>query len=386
MSEPTRVALKLDLQWPHKRHTGTFAGAQRYAKAKGWATIIDEFVDESTHYDGIIARATKPLARRAVELGTPVVNVWLNSPVRNLLPGVFPDYSISGRLRAEHLLGRGFRNFAALVERDAAAKLEAAEFRRLIHEAGCPYIEAKVSSDITRTRAIWLRNEAAIAEWMDQWVLPVGVHVHSDLMGRMVAQKCLERGWRVPEDVGIVAGLNEEAICEHPQPSLSSVEMGYERVGYEAAKLLDEVMNGKPKKAKANIPSPPQHIFIPPQGLIVRESTDFYSVEDDLVARALAFISTNSQRNIGQDDVADAVSSETRTLQSRFRNVLDRPIATVIRQVRIDRAKRELTQSNRSMTTIAREAGFSSAERMNEVFRRELGISPSQYRKQRQSS
>ena len=105
MTEPRRVALKLDLQWPHKRHTGIFAGAQRYAKEQGWATIIDEFIDESTRYDGVIARATKPLAERAIGQATPMVNVWHNSPALNLLPGVFPDCSTSGHLRAEHRPG-----------------------------------------------------------------------------------------------------------------------------------------------------------------------------------------------------------------------------------------------------------------------------------------
>lgn len=77
------------------------------------------------------------------------------------------------------------------------------------------------------------------------------------------------------------------------------------------------------------------------------------------------------------------MSTETRTLQIRFRNVLDRPIAAEIRRVRIERAKRELTQSNRSLTEIARDVGFGEAVRMYEVFRRELGTSPSEYRKQR---
>jgi hypothetical protein len=48
--------------------------------------------------------------------------------------------------------------------------------------------------------------------------------------------------------------------------------------------------------------SDPSHILIPPQGLIVRESTDFYSVEDKLVASALAFIAANSHRPISQDE------------------------------------------------------------------------------------
>ncbi len=379
-----RVALSLGLDWAYKRHTVVFAGAQRYAKEQGWETVIDEFVDQPARYDGVIARASKSLAERAIQRTAPLVNVWLNSPVKDLFSGVFPDYAASGRLRAEHLLDRGFRNFAVLTSREAAAKLESAEFHRLIREAGCACVAVKTPTHIAETHARWKETEALINDWMDQWQLPIGVHMHSDSMGRIVAPKCLERGWRVPENVGIVAGMNEESICEQLEPSLSSVEMGYERVGYQAAELLDRLMDKKRRSSKKKATrSDPSHILIPPQGLIVRESTDFYSVEDKLVAAALAFIAANSHRPISQDDVAAAASTGVRTLQIRFRETLDRPNATVIRQVRIDRAKRELTQTNKSMATIARDVGFSSAERLNEVFRRELGISPSQYRKQR---
>ena len=117
-------------------------------------------------------------------------------------------------------------------------------------------------------------------------------------------QKCRERGWRVPEDVAVIAGRNEETLCEHPRPSLTSVEMGYERVGYEAARVLHQLMEGQQASREP--------ILVPPEGLVVRESTDFFAVEDSLVAAALEFISKNSHRTIGQHDVARAVGAETR--------------------------------------------------------------------------
>jgi AraC-like DNA-binding protein len=52
--------------------------------------------------------------------------------------------------------------------------------------------------------------------------------------------------------------------------------------------------------------------------------------------------------------------------------------------VRIERAKRELTQTDQSIATIARNVGFGESMRMYEVFRRELDVTPSEYRKQRQ--
>ena len=79
-----------------------------------------------------------------------------------------------------------------------------------------------------------------------------------------------------------------------------------------------------------------------------------------------------------------AVGTEQRTLHNYFRKVLNRPIAVEIRHIRIERAKRELAQSRRPLAEIALAVGFGDNQRFYEVFQRELGMSPSDYRKQRQ--
>lgn len=383
--KPRRVALMLDLEWPYKRHASTFAGTQRYAEEQGWQSIIDEFAHDTLPtrrtkaipYDGVIARANSQLAERATRLGVPVVNVWLSSPVWEMLPGVFADFSTGGRLQAEHLLARGLRNFAAVVAfKNRGQDLQLREFRRVIEQEGCSCVSTKVPQSLSRSVKHWRKTENVISSWMEKWRLPIGVVVPDEDLGRLIVQMCHEREWRVPQDVAFIAGQNEETLCEYPRPSLTSMEFGYERIGYESAKLLQRLMDGKKPPAKP--------IWLSPQGLVVRESTDFFAVKDKLVAAALEFISLNSHRRIGQDDVSRAVSSETRTLQLRFRKVLNRPIAAEIRRVRIERAKRELTQSERRLSEIARDVGFGEPMRMYEVFRRELGVTPSDYRKQRQ--
>jgi LacI family transcriptional regulator len=128
---------------------------------------------------------------------------------------------------------------------------------------------------------------------------------------------------------------------------------------------------------------PPAPLRLPPHGLVVRESTDFFAVGHPVVAAALAYISAHSHRGIGPDEVAAAVGVETRTLQNYFRRSIHRPVATEIRRVRVERAKRELTQSDRTLDAIARDVGFGSTQRLYEVFRRELGVSPGEYRRQR---
>lgn len=374
----------LDLEWPYKRHAEIFAGIQRYAEEQGWTSIIDEFVHDTLRrghgphgFDGIVARANHTLARRAARLGIPVVNVWPSSPARHLLPGVFPDSTATGRLVAEHLLARGFRAFATITSpKNQDHELEVQEFNRQIRNAGFRCTSAYVSQDPYRDLTQWRKTQRQIERAMNDWATPIGVYIGQEVIGRLVVQASQRRGWRIPGDVAIVAGKNEETLCEQPRPSLTSIEIGYDRIGYAAAELLDRMMKGES--------TPAEPIRVPPHGLVVRESTDFYAVDDPVVAKSLAFIAANSHRRISPGDVAAAVGVERRTLQNYFRVSIQRPIATEIRRVRIERAKRELTQSDRSLATIARDVGFGNIHRFYEVFRREVGTAPGEYRTQRQ--
>jgi LacI family transcriptional regulator len=394
MPKTRRVALMLDLLWAYKRHTDTFAGAQRYAVERGWETIIDQFVDdtlrEGSPYDGVIARTTKELVVQTARLDVPVVNVWASSPVADVLPSVLPDWVAFGRMYAEHLLDRGIRRFGALGARhDRAEETAIRAFQDTLSAAGCHCIAAEIPAQ-SQTRQQWRKTKQVITAWMDKWELPIGVYIGPEDIGRITAQMCRLRDWRVPEDVTIVTGSNQETICKHPRPSLTSIEVGYERVGYEAARLLERLMDekekGRGKKTRQSRAKPPEHILISPQGLVVRESTDFFAVDDDSVAAALRFISENSHRPIGPNDVAEAVYTHPRTLTNRFHEHVGRTITKTILRVRIERAKRELTLTDQSLTAIARAVGFGPRKRMYEAFVRELGVTPSRYRKQQQSS
>lgn len=384
MSKPRRVAAMLELESGYKRHTSAFVGMQKYALEQGWELVIDEYADDtlparrakSLPYDGVIARATRKLAERAAQSRVPVVNIWLNSPVQQKLPGVFPDYLAIGQMRAEHLLSRGLNKFAVLRTATIAHELETQGFRAALDEAGYDCQVRKVPLLPAKNLRSWRKTEQILTAALASWQFPVGVFVGAEDVGRLLAQLCLQHQRRIPEDVAIIAGWNEEAFCEQTYPTLTSVDLGVERVGYESARLLDRLFAGEPP--------PKQPTLLQPVGLIVRQSTDFHAVDDELVAASLSFIAANSHRRIGPDAVARAVGAETRTLQLRFRKILDRPIATEIRRLRIERAKRELAHSKRPLSEIARDVGFGKSMRMYEVFRRELGVTPSAYRRERQ--
>ena len=109
---------------------------------------------------------------------------------------------------------------------------------------------------------------------------------------------------------------NDSVICETVRPTLSSLDVDGQRVGYEAAKLLDRMMAGKPSK---------DVVYIPPSHVVVRQSTDLVAIEDADVAQAVRIIRESACTGIDVMRVADKVGLSRRSLERRFRQFLGAP-------------------------------------------------------------
>src|SRR5262249_55050711 len=144
--------------------------------------------------------------------------------------------------------------------------------------------------------------------------------------------------------------------------------------GYKAAELLEKLMDGAP------IPKEP--ILLPPSGVETRQSTDTLAVEDPTVAQAIRFIRANAHKPIQVSDVLEQVSISRRTLEHRLSQTLGRTPAEEIRHARVQIAKKLLGSTDESMPWIAAHSGFEYAEVLTRVFRRELGTTPTAYRRQ----
>ena len=100
----------------------------------------------------------------------------------------------------------------------------------------------------------------------------MGICCSMSHLGFKLSKRIIENDYRIPEDIALVSGFNEHAFCESHRPMISSVDMGIQKVGYEAARLLDEQFKAGIKKG--------ERIMVPPVGLVARESTDTYAIRD----------------------------------------------------------------------------------------------------------
>ncbi len=377
-----RVALCLEMEWGHKRHLETYAGVHKYADKAGWdcvtipsAVRVLKPKSGVVPFDGILGRITEPLAQAAHKIKMPAVNVWLNSPAKNV-SSVLADFETSGKMAAQHLVGRGFRRFGYmgfLREKDSRIQIEG--FRKILKPLGFRFTTYRFQRTGLGGEALgWERFLEGLEKWAESWEPPIGVLVSNDLYCRHLIETCRAKQLEVPQDVAIVGTSNEPAICASPYPALTSIDLDFELIGFRAAAKLDEMMNGKDAAKTVE--------YSPPKGLIPRQSTDVLAADDPVVAKALRFIAENGQNRIKVNDVASAVAITRRTLERKFRDSLGRTIAEEITRLRIERAKRLMVETKDSFKALAMDLGFRNADHFYKVFSRVEGITPSQYRNQ----
>jgi len=380
MSKPRRIAIALDLVDPHPNHQDVFAGVQRYAHEVGsWQCVIDEHPAyryrqrQNTRgaYDGVIARALPTLQTRLKKLGIPLINT-VYSYHRDGVAGVYLDPFSRGQLAAEHLLGRGYSRIHVLHDPSMRHTVDTmSTFIAHVEDEGIQCQVTEFAGGDTSDPAWWVKHETFINRWIDTLQPPIGLFLESAIASRVIIELCHQKGLHVPQDIAVMCMRNPKSLLELPT-QISSVEHNYERVGYEAAVMLDRLIDGEP------VPTRPT--LIPPKGVAARASTDHFAVDDELVAQALRYISQHLRADLSVERMAEALDVSSRNLQKRFQLALHRGVASEIRRLRLSASKIMLVDSDQSIGDIAERAGFVNAAAMGQVYRRELGYSPSAYR------
>jgi LacI family transcriptional regulator len=172
--------------------------------------------------------------------------------------------------------------------------------------------------------------------------------------------------------VAVIGVDNDELLCSLCSPPLSSVIPNPERIGYEAAAWLDRMLRGEKPSVR--------EIEIPPKGIAVRQSSDVFAVSDPVIVSALRFIRERACEGATVQNLLDHLCVSRSWLEKKFRKLLGRSPQAEIRNVQIKRCKELLQTTDLPLEKIAGLAGFVHPEYMSVVFKRELGITPGQFR------
>jgi LacI family transcriptional regulator len=352
-------------------------GVSRHLHIHGrWSVFLDERELEAPppewlldwRGDGVILRSTTPaLAAGLRARGLPTVD--LNDRYGDLgLPRVASEMEALGRSAADHLLRRGYASLA------------------YCGFSGEPWCDARLAGVRERAEPVsvfrtpwrglrehaWQEERDLIAAWLAGLERPLGIVACNDVRGHHVLDACRALGAAVPEEVAVIGVDNAETFCSLCDPPLSSVVPDAERIGFEAAALLDRLMRGEA--------APRRTLLVPPKGVATRQSTDSVAISDPVVARCVRFVRENAHRAISVEDVLARSGVSRSTLERRFRAALGRSPHDEIGRSRLKRVKTLLRETDWPVSRIAVEAGFDHPEYMMVQFKRETGRTPSQWR------
>ncbi len=326
---------------------------------------------------GVVASFDNPnVARAVVTSKLPSVGFgsgygWYAPESR--IPYFFTNNNAISRLAADHLMGRGFQHFAYCGYRRTSTNGWSEEREREFSTHlrgrgfGCDIYRGRWSS------LRWADVEDAFCAWLLSLPKPLGVMAANDSLARQVLEACRVCGLQVPEQVAVIGVDNDEILCRLCTPLLTSIEQGAQRIGYEAARLLDAMMLG-------NWPDNQRYV-IDPVGVLTRRSTDVFPVNDAQVANAMNFIREHACDGIKVPRVVAAVNASRSGLEARFKAALGKTLHQAIRGVQLERAKSLVSETNLSPKEIAAATGFKSVQHLSSLFRSEVGVPPGAYRR-----
>lgn len=320
--------------------------------------------------DGIIARVENPSMAQALRrLKVPIVDT---SAARLMpsLPWFETDDAAIACLAFQHLRDRGFKRFAYCGDpRFNWSNWRREHFERAVSADGgqCFLYKPTRSFSPDDTKQV-----DDIARWVKKLPKPVGVMTCYDYRGQQVLDACRQLGVPVPDEVAVVGVDNDELLCELSHPPLSSVVPNTHRTGYEAAALLDEMMSGRKADGITHL--------IAPLGVATRQSTDVLAIEDRNVALAVHYIRAQACNGINVRDVLKAVPQARRQLEGRFKVLLGRTPHEEIIRVQLNRVQQLLAETDLPLSEVAERAGFAHVEYLSVVFKKKVGMPPSQYR------
>jgi len=328
---------------------------------------------EGLYPDGVISWHTNDDELIDFILSLNVPTVAFENDTRLPVPRVYYDEEAIGAMAARHLIERGFKILCFLHLRYTVSQLpRMTGFRREAEAAGCRFIEL-CPPEMPPT---WHPPPGEAWEWLrlalDEIDGPIGMMVTNDQIARPAIDALVDMGYRVPTRIAVVSAENDPMICGIAAVPISSVDTDTRRMGYEAARMLDRLMDGE-KPADGTLLIKPTHVEI-------RESSDIRAIDNTHAAEALHYIWRHYLEPIRADDVVRAVHVTRRRLQTLFREHVGRTLLDEILRVRTARACHLLKTTNLKINQIAPLSGFKTGLNLHRTFQSVLGVGPREFR------
>ncbi len=233
---------------------------------------------------------------------------------------------------------------------------------------------------------------AALAAWLKALPKPCGLFTAYDMRAMHVLGICRASGIAVPEQLQIVSADNEEWICEHTSPALTSVEPDFEGCGWRAAETLLAMMDGAKVNAQCSMHNAQCGDAYGPGFVPAEQTFGVKCVEQRMsttdihgsvnrAVRAKKYMRDHLAEPLADGRLAALLGCSQRMLQLSYRAVFGRTVQEDLSEMRFERAKRLLSDSSIPVCDIPERLGFTSPNHLMRLFKARTGMTMLQWRR-----
>lgn len=292
-----------------------------------------------------------------------------------------------GELAARSLLEHGYTRFLFVtsvlfgsdLHATAAADFSGSSFDHLRHQGFQEVLSQTgkecgglVVKDIMSSAKAWEQESRRLARTIRKIPETIGIFCANDMLGHFVLETCRQHGIEVPQRAGVVGVDNDALMCHGTQPALSSVDQGEERIGYEAARLLDLILLGQEPAETI--------VLLDPVEVVERGSLPAMISDEPELRLALEHMRKHIASPFRISELLRATGMQRRRLERKFQQHLGTTPAGELSRLRLEKARKLLLGGDLPLKEVAGRCGYSAAASFHHAFVRAFQITPRQYR------
>lgn len=362
------------------------AGIRRYAAMRGWnVDVLSE--DESRpgrlrpalgrlEPVGVIVEAAAAHRDLPPRFFRKIPVVYLDC-ARSLYGGCMPkvvhDGEATTRVAFRELSSNRPQAYAVVGYRERRfwSDIREREFRSLVRETGRKCIAFARRDESAEPRA------KRLVSWVGRLPPKTAVFAVNDDTAAEVVAACRECRKGIPADMTLLGVDNLASVCENGETHISSVQVDFERAGYSAAKMLDDVMSGRAVR--------PVEDRFGPMMVVRRESTRGFGRFEQRILPVVELIRREACNGLTAREAMKGINGSRRLFEMRFREAMGHSVLDEILSVRLERVCHLLSRTETPIGAIAAFCGFKSDIALSKLFRRRFGASLLAWRRQNRS-
>ena len=209
--------------------------------------------------------------------------------------------------------------------------------------------------------------------WLHSLPKPCGVFCGDDDHANRVLMAADQAGISVPSELAVLGYGNSDFLCENLNPTLSSVDPGWQAIGRAAVRRIVQETTGHSLKEPIS--------WLDCSRVVPRASTDRRFHEFPIIQKAIKVVDEHMANCKSAQELASELNVSHTTLNTAFRQALGMSTWAYVKERKLDRALHLINSTELPLGDICLETGISTTSKLSTDIKRRTGASPRELRR-----